>query len=128
MGIIRYSLPLVTDTGANAAEFTPSIMGRLLQVAGHMADTGVRADTGAVITLTADTGNLNLRLGVFHNLPNDRGWAKSLQQTIYDTGGGAVSAYEPIALAGEKIKASVQGIAADTGKELNLFLYVEEAN
>ena len=118
------------DTGGNDADVTPAIFGRLVQVAYQPGDTGVRADTGAEVTLTADTGGLNLVLAAFHLAPNTRSWARAYRIPTHDTGGdallyaaGGTGVHENAYLAGERITASVQGIATDTGKDVNLFVY-----
>jgi len=115
---------LVTDTGANAAITSDRNFGVITGLAYKAADTGVRADTGAVITLTADAGDFNIPLFVTHLLPNGASWYHPFAQQTYDTGGGIITgSFSPYVFNGEKVTASIQGIATDTGKSVDLKLY-----
>lgn len=135
MQYIRHRLSITTDTGANGTAFSAPLYGELVQFIAKPADTGVRADTGLVLTLDMDTGTINQRLFVRHNEPNAANQLFSLYPIkALDTGGevisndtGGAARYDqrqPVCFAGEQIKASVQGIATDTGKEIVLYAYL----
>lgn len=119
------SFNMITDTGGNASRTSPNNYGVLAGLAYRgISDTGIQIDTGAVITLTADTGNFSIPLFVGHIVPNGASWYKPLVANSYDTGGGAISgSYQPYVFAGEKVTAAVQGISTDTGKTVDLNLY-----
>lgn len=124
MTVSRQSLNMVTDTGANASTVSGPLYGGIVQVGYSPADTGVRIDTGAVLTLTADTGGINVPVLTMHLAPNGSAWFRGLGTPVYDTGGGIVSGVTTVnALAGECLKASVQGISTDTGKEVEIYVY-----
>lgn len=124
----RSRIDILTDTGANYAETTGPITGEFVQMGYVPADTGIRLDTGAVLTLTHDTGGLNAAATVVHLAPNGASWRRSFQQAIFDTGGGQVGTerFYPIHLASEKLTASIQGISTDTGKQGTVFFYFRE--
>ncbi len=127
--ITRHRIPLVTDTGGNASAKTRSITGMLSHMVYVPGDTGVRCDTGAVVTVTADTdtGGSNLTLFVAHLAPNDKSWPRFYVAPVHDTGGTAVDgAGGLLSFAGEELEFAVQGVAADTGKEPTFFLYTFE--
>ena len=123
----RKRIQLTTDTGANASAVTSGVIGYFSHMAYKPGDTGVRLDTGAVVTVTADTGAMNLPLFVAHLAPNDKTWARYYTIPVHDTGDGAIDGSAGlIGLAGEQLTVSVQGVAADTGKEADIFLYTFE--
>lgn len=126
----RVAFALTTDTGANASATAGPIMGRFLQVVYDPGDTGVRMDTGAVLTVTMDTGEISLPMLVAHLAPNTKPWARAYKIPSHDTGGNALlyaGGGEPVAeffyISGDKVTASVQGIATDTGKTPTIYLY-----
>jgi hypothetical protein len=127
MTVTRHHLVLTTDTGANASTVSGTLNGQLEQISYYAADTGVRADTGAVVTMQLDTGEGGPVLSVFHLVPNGTSWMRHIQAPMMDTGGAiTATSYLPFALAGEKVKVSVQGLATDTGKEVHLHLYTRQ--
>lgn len=124
--ISRKRFAFVTDTGGNDKDTWGGVYGHVQQVAYTPAgDTGVLLDTGAVLTITVDTGGLSQPLLVTH-MPAT-GMIRGVKIPQLDTGGAPISGVDdyPV-LAGEKLTASLQGIATDTGKEGTVNIYIDE--
>lgn len=134
MQLSRHALTFETDTGANDSVRSSQAWGEFVQlVYAPSSDTGVRMDTGVELTLIADTGRLNLMILNAHLAPNDSSWARNYRIPSYDTGGdlilyagGGTTVFEPLHLNGERLRATVQGNTADTGKQGEVFLYFRE--
>lgn len=117
----RQTLNLVTDTGANASGVSGRFFGELKQIGYAPGDTGTILDTGAVLTLVADTGRLNATIFQSHLAPAT-GWVRRVALPEYDT--GSIVDWEPAVFAGEKLTATVTSdLATDTGKDATVFLW-----
>ena len=126
----RQVFEITTDGSGAGSLVGPNSFGRLVQLTTGAIDTGVRADTGLVFTVTADTGRLNKALLVAHNLPNTTGMILNLERLIKSTDTGwdfSDTGGYPFHAAGERMTVSVQGIATDTGKDMRINLYFDES-
>jgi hypothetical protein len=120
---------ITTNASGAGGQVGPNSVGRLVQFCTLLADTGIRADTGLVITVKADTGRLNKTLLVAHNLPNAAPNVLNLERLIKSTDSGwdiTDTGGHPFYAAGERMRVDVQGISTDTGKLVRVYLYFDE--
>lgn len=115
MGVTKYRFDLATGSGNTASAVAHHVQGSIVQVSYKGEDTGVALDTGAVITITQDTGEFSIPVAVMH--AGNGPWSRAVQNALYDTGGTIVDGSQhPPVFWGEKMTVSVQGISTDTGK------------
>lgn len=122
MGVTRYQFDLATGGSTAASDVAKHVQGSIVQVSYRGEDTGVALDTGAVITLTQDTGNFSIPVLTTH--AGTGPWSRAVQNALYDTGGAIVDGSQhPPVFWGEKLTVNVQGIASDTGKQASIRVY-----
>ena len=115
----RTILSLVNDTGTTAEAVSSAIFGTLDHIAYVPdADTGIAFGATDLLTLTLDTGELNMQLFSVPLDTNTTPWKRFYTLSVYDTGGDIVSGVGGLpALAGEKITAQITGgVSGEQGK------------
>lgn len=106
MGVTRYSFDLTADTGSEQ-DVAHHVQGSIVQVQ-YSGDL----DTGAVISITQDTGNFAIPLMVMH--AGTSPWSRAIQNALFDTGGTIVTGSQhPPVFWGEKMTCKVTNV--DTG-------------
>lgn len=106
MGVTRYHFDLTADTG--------SVQGVADHVQGSIVQMSYKGtlDTGAVITLTQDTGNFAIPVMMVH--AGTSPWSRAVQNALFDTGGTIVDGSQhPPVFWGERLTAKVTNV--DTG-------------
>jgi len=131
-GLKRFFMEPSTEGGTTWTDIFGPVTGKILQIGYFQGDTGIRLDTGAELSLSfADTGKLNGTYKVF-DTHLDSSFVRAPAQPVVDTGGdpafyaaGGLPVLMPLVFAGEVLRATINGIATDTGKTGKITIWTE---